>query len=118
MHPPPRRFRNQTSHRPAVTVVPANTRRPAGVILQKTLHIVYRYATLPRRDECVDLLDARERVLPAFLEVFLARIPGAQEVIRMRDEPGAVVVNDLRTLGGRLDVQDCPKSIAQPVIPI
>src|SRR5262245_13126519 len=37
MHPPLHGFRDQTCHRLAFTVVPANTRRPAGVVFQKTL---------------------------------------------------------------------------------
>src|SRR5438093_46857 len=85
----------------------------ARVVLQKNLHVVDRHPALPGRDQLVDLGDSRERVLPAFFEILLARIPRAQEVIRMRDEPGALVLDGLRALRRRLHVQDFAQSVTQ-----
>src|SRR5258706_12828067 len=98
--------------------MPANTRRTPRVILQKTLHVVDSHPTLPGSDQLVNLRDPRERVLPAFFEILLARIPRAQEVIGMRDEPRAVVVNYLRTFCGRLHIENFAVSVAQHIVPV
>src|SRR5207247_837295 len=88
------------------------------MVLQEFLEILHRQRAEPGLNQRIHPVQARERILPAPCKILPTGISRTDEVVRMRQKAGAVILEDLRSRGGRLYVENGAVAVAQYVIAI